>query len=445
MTASALTASMPQNGRGSQADSHDGSHDGALTASMPQHGGGSHINSLAGSHAAAMAAARPEALQGFAAVCFDSLDQVRAEWAAAAAAGAGSPFQQLRWIEAWYAACAERQGVTPLIIRIADRATGQLAAILPLIRVKQGSLTAIEFADLGITDYNAPLLGPAAPQTPAGAARLWQSLRAALPPADLLRFEKMPRTLRGRVNPLTLLQGVTEADLTGNAFEVHTTWLEWRASLGRTFRKEIERSWRVFNSHPGAAFRRISDPAEAQRILAEIERLQRERINGMGLTYILDDRPNAAVYRRLVRDGLGDGSAVLTTMTVGDEVAAALLGLADRKSYAMIRLAIGGPRWKNCSPGRLILDGSMALMREAGITHFDFTIGDYPFKRRLGAAAVPLAECIEALSWRGRPVVAKQQLRRWLKRQDWLRNAVRAMRGKGKSAAAKPDANPASG
>ncbi len=38
------------------------------------------------------------------------------------------------------------------------------AALLPLIRHRQSSLRIVEFADLNLTDFNAPLLGPAAPR-----------------------------------------------------------------------------------------------------------------------------------------------------------------------------------------------------------------------------------------------------------------------------------------
>ena len=364
----------------------------------------------------------------FEAVCFKTFADVSAEWAAHADQGAGSPFQQARWLEAWYSTAAMRPGVEPLIIRVS--APGGLAAILPLVRVKRGVLSFIEFADCGITDYNAPLLGPTAPEPAEQAAEFWAAVRAALPRADIIDFAKMPLLLRGRRNPLAALDGVTASDLIGNSFEVKTSWAVFRHGLARTFRKEIERSWRVFLKHEGAEFKRITDPVEAEAALDAIERLQRERIQDLGLPYVLDDMANSGVYREAMRNGLADGSVVITIMRQGDDIAAALLGLSDGKSFAMIRLAIGGARWKNCSPGRLILDGSMALMREQGITHFDFTIGDYPFKRRLGAGPVPLADYAEALTWLGLPLILKRRARRWLKQQDFIRNAVRRQRGK---------------
>ncbi len=45
-----------------------------------------------------------------------------------------------------------------------------------------------ELADLNLTDYNAPVLGPAAPRDTEGADNLWRALCAALDNIDLIRF-----------------------------------------------------------------------------------------------------------------------------------------------------------------------------------------------------------------------------------------------------------------
>src|SRR4051794_271657 len=72
-----------------------------------------------------------------------------------------TPFQHPQWYDAWYAAFAG--AVTPLIAVVTDASTGELALLLPLIRRRQKNISTIEFADLDLTDYNAPILGSAAP------------------------------------------------------------------------------------------------------------------------------------------------------------------------------------------------------------------------------------------------------------------------------------------
>ena len=82
-----------------------------------------------------------------------------------------TPFQHPQWYEAWYGAFAGADGVEPLIAIVTDASTGERAALLPLIRRRQNGIRIVEFADLDLTDYNAPMLGTAAPRDARGGAR----------------------------------------------------------------------------------------------------------------------------------------------------------------------------------------------------------------------------------------------------------------------------------
>src|SRR5262245_16196774 len=82
--------------------------------------------------------------------------EILADWKQAAARwGTFAPptaFQNPQWYEAWYAAFADTEGVSPVIAFVTDAATGEPAALLPLIRHRQGRIRTIEFADLDLTD-----------------------------------------------------------------------------------------------------------------------------------------------------------------------------------------------------------------------------------------------------------------------------------------------------
>ncbi len=184
-------------------------------------------------------------------------------------------FQDPRWLDAWYKAFADVDDVEPLIAVISDAATSGSVALLPLVRRLQNGVRIIEFADLELTDYNAPLLGPAAPRDPEAARALWRDLLAALRRmpggADLIRLRKMPADLEGGPNPLTLLDGAKPSSLNGNVVVTGEDFDAYRYSLERTVRKELERSWRVFRRDPSAAFQIVSDRNHALRVLATME------------------------------------------------------------------------------------------------------------------------------------------------------------------------------
>jgi CelD/BcsL family acetyltransferase involved in cellulose biosynthesis len=288
----------------------------------------------------------------------------------------------------------------------------------------QSGIRIVEFADLALTDYNAPMLGSAAPREAKAANTLWRDLLAALRRlpggADLIRLRKMPADLDGRPNPLALLDSAGPCPLNGNLVTAGDDFDAWRYSLERTVRKELERSWRVFTREPTAEFQIVTDKDDALRVLSTMEVQQGARMQHLGLNFILNDETCAAFYRHLVGENLGSGYAVLSALTVGEEVVAALLGIRSGSRYVMVRISNAGEKWSNCSPGRLIIERTMAALHKDGVRQFDFSIGNYAYKRRLGVAPLALVDLTAALSWRGWPSVLRDRAARELRRHPRL-------------------------
>ena len=305
---------------------------------------------------------------------------------------------------------------------------------MPLIRRLQNGIRIVEFADLELTDYNAPMLTAAAPRDAKVARALWRDLRAALRRmpggADLIRLRKMPVDLDGRPNPLALLDGAGPCSLNGNALTTGDDFDTYRYSLDRTVRKELERSWRVFTRHPAAAFKIITDKNEALRILSTMEIQQGTRMQQLGLNFILNDETCAAFYRNLVGGGVDNGYVVVSALTVGEEVVATLLGIRAGSHYLMVRISNAGEKWSNCSPGRLIIERTMAALHKDGVRKFDFSVVNYAYKRRFGVAHVPLVDILAALSWRGWPHALRDRAARELRRHPRLAALARRMLGR---------------
>jgi CelD/BcsL family acetyltransferase involved in cellulose biosynthesis len=350
------------------------------------------------------------------------------DWQQAAARwndnGTATLFQNSQWLEAWYGAFGVAGHVEPLIAVVCDAATGEQVALLPLIRRLQKGVRIVEFADLALTDYNAPVLGDAAPRDGRAARALWRDLKAALRRlpggADLIRLRKMPLDLDGRPNPLALQDGATPCPMNGNLVATGDDFDAWRYSLERTVRKELERSWRVFRRDPAAAFRIVADKTEALRILSTMEVQQGTRMQHLGLNFVLNDETCAAFYRNLVGDGFDSGYAVVSALTVDNEVVATLLGIRRGSRYVMVRISNAGEKWSNCSPGRLIIERTMAALHKDGVREFDFSIGNYAYKRRFGVVPLPLVDLTAALSWRGIPYALRDRAAARLRRHPRL-------------------------
>lgn len=333
--------------------------------------------------------------------------------------GAATPFQQPDWITAWYETLAPRLNAEPFLVFVTERETGRSVVALPLIRHRVGEMDVIAFADLGVTDYNAPMLGPAAPATPQAARALWSRIIVkALPAADLIELRKMPATIQGRPNPFAQLRGVHPAHSPGFSVTVGDDWEEYRRSLAKKFRKELGRSLRLFEKEGGAPFRRIESIDEALRILDVMTAQQRARLEEMGTKFALQEDAYQAFYEGFVRKGLENGTAILTALTCGDEIVAALLGVTNGESFAMVRLGHAGGDWMKIGPGRLIIERTMHMLHGEGCRHFDFSIGDYPYKAGFGVTPSPMHDFVAPLSWRGRihaaKALAKAKAKQWL-------------------------------
>ena len=148
------------------------------------------------------------------------------------------------------------------------------------------------------------------------------------------------------------------------------------------------------------------------------------------MNFILNDETCAAFYRQLVGENLDSGYAVVSALTVGEEVVATLLGIRSGSRYVMVRISNAGEKWSNCSPGRLIIERTMAALHSDGVRQFDFSIGNYAYKRRFGVVPLPLADITAALSWRGMPYALRDRAARELRRYPRLAAAVGRALGK---------------
>ena len=342
--------------------------------------------------------------------------------------GLATPFQDLRCLSAWYEFFTSDPAITALIAIVFDIATSELVIALPFVRHVQNGVRVIEFADLNLTDYNAPLLGPMAPYDLANSCELWRVLRRALRQvpggADLIRLRKMPDQIGGRVNPLALLAQAGPCALNGNIVMTGDDFEAWRFTLERTVRKELKRSWRVFTREAQAGFEVVSNPTEALRLFSIMEIQQEFRMKSLGHNFSLNDTTTAAFYRRIVEQVV-NGFAVVSALKDGNNIVATLLGIRSGDHYVMIRISNAGDRWSKCSPGRLIIERTMEVLHKDGVRYFDFSIGNYAYKRRFGVVVIDLVELSAAINWRGWPYLLHDRVALWLRRHPTIEKHVR--------------------
>ena len=365
--------------------------------------------------------------QGLTVECETDFARVEKRWAALNEAPGALPFQRSNWLRGWYQTLGQQSHVTPLLITISDAAQGSDLLALPLCLHIRNRLKIISFADLGFTDYNAPLISSTLSAQGYDIQTLLSALLPHFPKADVLELEKMPRFLGSNENIFTQLTS-TRSKFRGNILDVPHIWDDWHYGLERKHRKELERSWRVFNKFPNALFKHITDRSEAIDVFTQLKRMQAQRIHKSGLDYQLDMPVINRFYDDVLLNGLQTGESILTALTIEGEVVAALMGLAHGPHYAMVRLGTGDERWKTFSPGKLIIERTMRHLHDQGFHKFDFTIGDYAYKRRLKVNQIDLYDYRHALSLKGQAYLSLLSLKAALKSSPLARSTLESVK-----------------
>ncbi|SHN68586.1 GNAT family N-acetyltransferase [Bradyrhizobium erythrophlei] len=355
----------------------------------------------------------------------DDWKQAAACWSAD---GQETAFQHPLWFDAWYSAFAN---VSPLIAIVSDATTGRKVALVPMIRHVRRGVRIVEFADLNVTDYNAPLLRAGVAfdisEARAIAKALVAELRKVPGGADLVRMRKMPGKIAGVINPLALLGREGSSSLNGNIIETGDDFEVYRTSIKRI---QMPRYWRVFNRNPGAAFRMIESVDAALKTVDVMDAQQRARMQKLGLKFVLNDGVHGGFYRDLVRRGLPKGYVVVSELTCDEGVVATMLGVRHGDYFAVLRISNAGARWSHCSPSKLVVERTMAALHEMGVRRFDLSVGNYAFKRRFGATQIPLTDASIALGWRGVPYVLRDHTAQGLRRYPWLSHLVERVLGR---------------
>jgi CelD/BcsL family acetyltransferase involved in cellulose biosynthesis len=360
-----------------------------------------------------------------------TVDFVR-DWKQAAlrlSAGHRTAFQHGDWLGAWYDAFRD---VAPLIGVISDAATGKDIAVVPMISRARGGARIVEFADLGVSDNNAPIVAPDAPCDAAGAhaisKALVDGLRALPDRFDLLRLKKMPAYVGCKPNPLVSLGRIGSCSLNGNLVLTGDDYEHYRTSIKRM---QLPRCWRVFSRHAGARFEIAADVDHALKLLDAMDVQQQQRMKQLGLKFVLSDESHAKFYRDVVRQGVAEGYAIVSALVCDEGIIATSLGLRYGATYYLLRISNAGRPWSACSPGLLVTERTMAALHQRGVRRFDLSIGNHDYKRRFGAVSLPLTDVSVALSWRGLPYVLRDHAAQGLRRHPRL--AALAARAMGKA------------
>lgn len=331
--------------------------------------------------------------------CSDSYGELFANASATA-------FQHPDWLDLQYRELAPAHGAEPLTITIDHQHTRQLMAVLPLMRVQRRGVKIVEFADLGVTDYCAPVVRNGCEALLSRQPDLSKQLLNQIGPCDVFRVKAI------RQEHAYLLEALTGAIPEPAGFSAHEALLErpydeWRQNaFSKGHIRNIDRRRRRFDRLGDTRLECIADPDAARAAIGELRQLRHGRFDG---DPIQSDSVHA-FYAEIAARGATNGYARTYRLAENGNTAGIVFGTVHHGRYNYLLIGCDYETYAKCSPGLIMYDRIMADWTEAGGTIFDFTIGDEPFKTNFGTRPVDMFSINKPVSLAGQLASSAQSL-----------------------------------
>jgi CelD/BcsL family acetyltransferase involved in cellulose biosynthesis len=332
----------------------------------------------------------------FFAEIFDGADEALAALEAVESGLLSTGFQTLDWLTVLYEELAPARNAMPRLAVVTERVSGKVAMVLPLLVAHEGKFRVASFADLGVSDYGGPILGPVSLEDSRAIRRAWRSVRRAMRDIDLIRLERMPAEIGGRPNPLLTRFGLSAARHSANQLRVPDTVENYLCGLGKKYRKEVERSYRLWEKEGAPRFYRATNADEIAHVFATSEEQQAVWHAAHETRDILADPASRSFYERLALDGSSAGLTALFALEADKQIVATLLGLVHGNVFSLLSISTAGETWSHLSPGRMVVLETVKYFVPLGVNCFDLGIGSNPLKHGFGTKEVPLYDLVTA-------------------------------------------------
>jgi CelD/BcsL family acetyltransferase involved in cellulose biosynthesis len=329
-------------------------------------------------------------------------------------------FQAFDWLATWCRHIGSLTQAQPAVV--VAREGGAIVFILPLA-VTPGAVRRLSWLGSDLCDYNGPLLAPDASSrlTPERFRDLWQDIlrRLQADPRtrhDLVELTKMPERIGAQPNPLLALPvGLNPShayvsDLCG-------TWTEFYEAKRSSATRRRDRTKLKKLGEIGEV--RFVTPQDRNEIMPTVELLMEQKAGSfarMGVANMFARPGWSEFFAAVAIDERSRHLIHVSRLDVGPVWAAINLGLVFRGTYCHVLASYDGGETARFGAGAAHLRELLRYSVEHGFAHFDFTIGDEPYKREWSDRTLVLYDHVAAASVRGHAAAAMMRGHRRLKR-----------------------------
>lgn len=321
----------------------------------------------------------------------DDLDLLGEAYSALYEHSDATPFQHGVWLQHVYTRLAPARSATRCIVTARRAADGKLVMVMPLLRRRQGLLRMVEFADLGVADYAAPVLDRRVAAALRADPTVSRRISTALGRFDLLRIERVADS------PDAVQSLVADARSKRHLYRTHTVRLPgtmeaWRKGTSRSFNRYLKRKAKKLATYGEPRLRTVTDPEEIDGLMTLLQSYREARFRDSRAVDLVQDPDCFALYSAVARDGAaGIGPARLSVLEVDSEPVALSLDLVGRDvDYYLIPGY--STELQGCSLGLTLVEMLVAAAIDRGQANYDLTVGDESYKADFGAVSRPLFE-----------------------------------------------------
>ena len=308
-------------------------------------------------------------------------------------------FQCADFLEPWLDTIGRAHRTKPWFVGVFD-AEASPVMLLALGIERRLGIRVLTFLDGTVSDYNQPILFPPARAIDAaGWTTLWEEIVATFPAFDVAILDKMPATIGECANPLMAL-GAEPIAQSGHVMRLGGSVDELRNRLPE--RTNRRRSLKRLEAAGPVTLQVAQTPAEKEQVLADMIHNKVRRFAETRVPGFAEVPGKLAFYEQATRALSAPDPLHLSALRAGDNIVASHWGLilADRFYYLMPSHASGA--WERCAPALLHLEALIQWCHARGISHFDFGVGDEPYKRKYCDVTMPLYRAIFSATFLGR-------------------------------------------
>jgi CelD/BcsL family acetyltransferase involved in cellulose biosynthesis len=332
---------------------------------------------------------------------FDSFEAAGETWEEFQRGASAYVFQTREWLESWFERVGRRRPIRPCFVSVFDGE--EVPVVFFPFQISTGkSVRELNWLGDELIDYGAPVVAAGGSQVDFSA--VWSAVRPCLPPVDLVRLSRIPEKIGGVGNPML------DLDCRRYHSSAHFVDLEgdWEAFYGRHASPKTRSTDR--RKH-----RRLSDMGELRvhatdgsdegllsAITARMIEQKVDRYRELRAPNIMDKEGIKDFFARPTEGLRSSGTLHVSALELDGKAIATHWGMKyDDRFYYFMPSYADGP-WMRFSPGRLLLFELFKWCIEKGVTVFDFTIGDEPYKKDWCDREMHLYHYFEARTGKGR-------------------------------------------